>query len=162
MFLATLKVSMDLEPEVPTQDRERVMRSLRDKVRQSFNHRVIVRTDDDVSLFMALYDDSFERARERVEDLIELIDTAGEARIELSHAQVFSWFDGNFVETKDRLDLPNDGGRGDEQGAIGGGMSRHTQQDKMIVYNNEDDGDETSQGAASRFNRRQMRIPTRK
>lgn len=155
---------MDLEPEVPTQDRERVMRSLRDKVRQSFNHRVIVRTDDDVSLFMALYDDSFERTRERFEDLIELIDTAGEARIELSHAQVFSWFDGKFVETKDRLDLQHDGiHQSDDRGGAPGGLSQRNQQDKMIVYHNEDDNDDAAQGSrAAGLNRRTMRIPTRK
>lgn len=158
MFLATLFVSMDLDPEVPTVDREKVLRSLRDKLRQFFTHRISVRTDDDAALFVSLFDESFERAKSRIEDVLEKIEHTGEARVADHFAQVFEWFDGHFVETREELDVNEL--VGDGKGSL---MRRPNEagQSKMIVYK-EDEEDDDMSPLPTRFNRRTMRIPTRK
>ncbi len=45
MYLGVLYVTLDLEPEVTSSDREKLLRSLRDKLKNAFGQRMTVRTD---------------------------------------------------------------------------------------------------------------------
>lgn len=155
MFMATLYVSMDLEPEVPTVDREKVLRSLRDRLRQFYNHRAVIRTDEDTALFVSLFDENHERAKSRIDEVLEKIETASEARVFDSQIQIFEWFEGSFVETRE--DLEDESAARDPRS-----RSSRTSKDssKMIVYGEEEDEDFSPM--PTRFNRRTMRLPTRK
>jgi hypothetical protein len=180
MYLASLHVTLDLDPEVARTDRERVLRALRDKVKQVHGSRVSVRTDDDSAVVVALLDDNLERAKARLEEITELLDDAGQARILTSTGQVFAWFEGRFQETADSKAESGDeddlaGGRG--LGTFGNGLGMRAgftpkeRPERTIVYADEDEDDfnrspgpngrplaPTSQG----LGRRGLRIPTRK
>jgi len=157
MNLATACVSMDLEPEVPTADRERVMRALRDKLRSHLNHRITVRTDDDVSIFISLFDENLERAKSRLQDALDHVESTSEARIATQFTQIFTWFEGKFHEVRESL--------GEESYAESEtvGMSRDSNpkfEEKMIVYGEEED--EGFSPIPTRFRRRLVRLPARK
>lgn len=154
MYLATLFVTLDLEPEVPNVDREKVLRSLRDKLRQIYTHRITIRTDDESAVFVSLFDDGFERAKNRLEEVLEKIESTGHARIYDHHAQIFAWHEGQFVETRENLDINDTASGVDGKNVAAGASSSRT-----IVYT--DDEDEFST-MPSRLQRRSLRIPTRK
>ncbi len=98
MYLGVLYVTLDLEPEVTSSDRERLLRALRDKLKQVFGQRVTVRTDAEAAVMVAFFDESYARTKARCEEILEKIEGSGEARVEFSRSQIFSWFDGSFQE----------------------------------------------------------------
>lgn len=169
MYLASLHVTLDLEPEVAQGDRERVLRALRDKVKQYHSARVTTRTDDDSAIAIALLDDNLERAKTRLAEIADLLDDAGQARILTTTAQVFAWFDGRFQETADSRAERDD----DDNGQIG--FTPKERPAKTIVYADEDEDDFTRPAplggrrdapplapAHTGLGRRGFRIPTRK
>lgn len=172
MYLATVFVNLDLEPEVSQVDRERLLRSIRDRLKQNFGSRVTVRTNDDCAIVVALLDDHYGRSRGRLDEIVDRIDSYGEARIESSHAQVFAWYDGTFQETRVELNL-NDLGLGHTDrsadrslgSAANLGSRNSTRPERTIVYGDEDDTAFAGARAGaprSGFTRRSLRIPTRK
>ena len=88
MYLASLHVTLDLEPEVAQGDRERVLRALRDKVKQYHSSRVTIRTDDDSAIAIALLDDNLERAKTRLAEIADMLDEAlkGKGHVEVDLA----------------------------------------------------------------------------
>lgn len=171
MYLASLHVTLDLEPEVAQGDRERVLRALRDKVKQLHSSRVTVRTDDDSAIAVALLDDNLERAKARLGEIADLLDDAGQARILTTTAQVFAWFEGRFQETADSRAEREEDEASEHMAFIGKGRPA-----KTIVYADEDEDDfkrpppplagrrESTPLAPAHtgLGRRGIRIPTRK
>lgn len=98
MYLGVLYVTLDLEPEVTSNDRERLLRALRDRLRQSFGQRLTVRTDGESAVMAAFFDESYVRTKTRCDEILEKVDASGEARVEFSSAQIYAWFDGAFQE----------------------------------------------------------------
>ena len=158
MYLATVFVNLDLEPEVTQVDRERLLRSVRDRLKQNFGSRVTVRTDDDCAIVVALLDDHFGRARSRLDEIVDRIDSYGEARIDSSHAQVFAWYDGTFQETRGELNLAELG----LAHTANPGSRTSARLERTIVYGDEDDAAGFAGAPRSGFTRRSLRIPTRK
>lgn len=99
MYLGTLYVILDLEPEVTSTDRERILRKIRDRLRQAFSQRVTIRTDDEDAIAIALFDNSYGAVHARLDDITEHIENLGEARLSFSTPQVFRWYDGMFRST---------------------------------------------------------------
>ena len=158
MYLATLFVALDLEPEVTPFDRARLLRSLRDRLKQNFGSRITVRTDDDAAIMVAFFDDNYERLKIRLAAVIEKVDHAGEARISDTQSQTFAWFEGRFQETRDELAVLDC--ELDFSDLASSFTSRApSQKNTSIVYKHDDD--EFSE-FGSRTGRRNMRIPARK
>jgi hypothetical protein len=153
LYLGTVRLSFDLEPEVAQADRERVLRTLRDKVRNTLGHRVTVRTDDEDSVYVAVLDDNLERLKTRLDELADLLDNAGQARLLLATPQMFAWFEGAFEELAEskqaRLDEESESS---QRGSMGKSVLS-----KTIVYS-DDDHDTPSLP----LSRKGIRLPTRK
>jgi|1048.fasta_scaffold75839_1 hypothetical protein len=169
MYMATVHITLDLEPEVSSNDRERVLRTIRDRLRNSFGQRITVRTDEEASLWVAWLDDNFARLQDRLEEILERVDSAGQARV-LSHTeQWYCWFEGKFQETGSLADEFEDEDDGNDELSVRGGefmptrsaflTPRHNKNrfDKTIIYDREDETD-----TSSTLSRRQVRLPTRK
>ncbi|RDB35821.1 MAG: hypothetical protein DCC88_08240 [Spirobacillus cienkowskii] len=159
MYLASLYVVLDLDPEIMVTDRDRVLRSLREKLKQKFSHRITVRADENEgSLAVALFDDNFERIKSRLDDVHEKIDAIGEARVRFHQEQIFCWYNGKFVETNDSLAFSEQ----NTNHFKGNSTITHSfhRQEKTIVYTDKDD--EIASAIPSRYSRRSLRIPTRK
>lgn len=157
MYLAALCVALDIEPEVTRSDRERLLRSLREKLKQKLHHRVTIGVDyEDVCLFMSFFDENFERCKARIDSLYESIEAAGEARIRFYEEQIYRWFDGQFVEAASgilqapEMEVPTHRKLGHFQPS----------KEKTIVYADSEEDDMVP--ISSRFSRRNLRIPTRK
>lgn len=171
MYMATVHITLDLEPEVSSTDREKVLRAVRDRLKQAFGQRITVRTDEEASLWVAWLDDNFARLHDRLEEVLERVESAGQARVLDHDEQWFAWFEGKFVETgADFDDLLEDGE--EEQGPsrpgefmptrsafLTAGRSRNSV-DKTIIYKHDDEPERSS--ALGRNDRRQVRLPTRK
>lgn len=168
MYLATLHVTLDLDPEVALSERAKVLRSLRDKLKQHYGYRITIRTDDDAGLAVAFFDENYGPIKSRIKDVIDAIDGAGEARISVTQGQVFCWYDGRFQETRESLasDCDQTYGAGSGQDFDGGNNGRESStrrgQPKTIVYNNDDDDALAVIPPSGGFNRRNVRLPTRK
>ncbi len=163
MYLATIYVTFDLEPEVTTSHRERLLRSIRDRLRQNFGQRITIRTDDEASVTIAFFDESHGRVKARAEEMVERLESFGEARIFSSTIQVFQWFDGKYQETRESLtenedeQEEGDGLPGRLRAPVGGGRSRG--RDSTIRYDNEEDSGPDL--IPSRFGRRPIRTSER-
>ncbi|APJ03700.1 hypothetical protein [Silvanigrella aquatica] len=159
MYLASLYIVLDLDPEIMVTDRDRVLRSLREKLKQKFTHRITVRADEEeTSLAIALFDDNYERIKSRLDEIHEKVEAAGEARIRFHQGQIFCWFNGKFVETNDSLAY-SEQNLSDFKNATQITRSFRAQE-KTIVYTDKDD--DMNSSIPSRFSRRNIRIPTRK
>jgi hypothetical protein len=170
MYMATVHITLDLEPEVSSADREKVLRSIRDRLKQTFGQRITVRTDEEASLWVAWLDENFSRLQERLEDVLERIDSAGQARV-LDHTeQWFAWFEGKFSEIGGDASFLDEDEDETSQGRTGefmptrsafltGGISRN-RFEKTIIYEHDDEPDRSP--AMGRNVRRQVRLPTRK
>jgi hypothetical protein len=170
MYMASVHITLNLEPEVSSADRERVLRTIRDRLRQAFGQKITVRTDEEASLWVIWLDDNFSRLKSRLEDILERVESAGQARI-LNHTeQWFGWFDGKFTEAGQLAqDLEDE--EMSESGFAGGefvpprsafltARGDKNRFEKTIIYQHDDDSEDRS--ALSRTARRQIRIPTRK
>lgn len=159
MYLASLYIVLDLDPEVATSDRDRVLRSLREKLKQKFTHRITVRADEnETSLAIALFDDNYERIKSRLDEIQERIEAAGEARIRFHQGQIFCWFNGKFVETNESLAYSEQNLSEFKKGT--NITQAFRAREKTIVYTDKDD--DMASPIPSRFSRRNLRIPTRK
>lgn len=171
MFMATVHITLDLEPEVSSNDRERVLRAIRDRLKQALGQRITVRTDEEASLWVVWLDENFARLQDRLEEVLERVDSAGQARV-LSHTeQWFGWFDGKFQETGQTAADLNEEEDDDEDAHQSGeflptrsafltGRTLRNRLDRTIIYQHDD---ETEGGSGlGRNSRRQIRLPTRK
>ncbi|WP_186644317.1 hypothetical protein [Fluviispira vulneris] len=160
MYLASLYIVIDLDPEVVPSDRDRLLRSLREKLKQKFTHRITIRADEDeTSLAIAMFDDNYERIKARLDEIHEKVDAAGEARIRFHQGQIFCWFNGRFVETNESLAYSEENlSEFNQRTNI---SKAFRAREKTIVYTDKDD-DDMSSPVSSRFSRRNLRIPTRK
>lgn len=146
MYLAAFYVALDVDPEVTSFDRQRLLRSLREKLKQKFQHRLVAGIDaDEMAISVSFFDDSFERSKARIESIQESIEAAGEARIRFCQEQIYMWFDGQFVETEN------------ENQKFYQSMNA---KEKTIVYADAEEEDMVP--IPSRFSRKNFRIPTRK
>ena len=134
MHLAVAMVCLDLEPEVQPANRERILRAIRDRIKQNFGSKVAVRSDDSDKIFFSIFDDNYSRIKSRVQSLVDAVESVGESRILEYSEQYFSFHEGEFRET-DSLETP-----------VTGDVTR--------VYEKEETSD--------RNWRRQSRIPSRK
>lgn len=148
MYLGTVYVSLDLEPEVSPSDRERVLRHMRDRLRQQYGNKLTIRSDKDNALSFAMLEDNFERLKAHLHEIPDRMETLGEARVAYFRTQIFAWFEDRFVETKD--------GEHFEDNTDNSAVTIPYSQDEFAVSS---DGFSPFQ---TTFNRRQMRIPTRK
>ncbi|NBO39462.1 hypothetical protein EBU99_12865 [bacterium] len=169
--MATVHITLDLEPEVSSSDREKVLRSVRDRLKQAFGQRITVRTDEEASIWVAWLDENYSRLHDRLEDVLERVESAGQARV-LDHTeQWFAWFDGKFTETgldyedlegddDDRERFPRAGEFMPTRSAFLTGSNSRKSFDKTIIYKHDEEPDVNP--AVGRSDRRQIRIPTRK
>jgi hypothetical protein len=148
MYLGVLYVTLDLEPEVTSSDREKLLRSLRDKLKNAFGQRMTVRTDGESAVMVAFFDEGYARTKLRCDEILEKIEGSGEARVDFSQSQVFSWFDGSFQECVS--DEEND----DEEENDDGQTIRYAQP--------EDEEVQRPRLIPSRFSRKPMKPPVRR
>lgn len=166
MYLGTLHVTLDLEPEVLSADRERIFRRIRDRMRQLYGQRITVRTDDAETIAIAFLDSSYGRARERLEEMTERLESFSEARIAVSTPQVFQWFDGEFRSTAEvnelgEGELPLSGEQPRSRPGLKSGQQR--QRDVFRRYPQEDDeGGGGFPPIPTRFGRRPNKVPGRR
>lgn len=155
MYLASLYLTLNLDTEVSQFDRERVLRSLRDRLKQSFGSRITVRTDDDHAIAVGFFSDRLEAIETKCEAVMARIDAAGEARILSSQRQVFAWVGDEFRELEHER-------RGEGAGAQAtpGWAGFTGTNGRTVVYAQEDEDDRVEM--VSRPSRRQFRIPVRK
>ncbi len=150
MYLGILYVTLDLEPEVTCNDRERLLRALRDKVRAAFGQRLTVRTDGEAAIMCSFFDESYGRTRARCDEVLEKIDSSGEARVEFSNSQVFAWFEGAFQEC-----VEDDNEQEDDDSDESNETIRYADHD-------EDDSGQRPRMIPSRFGRRNVRASVRR
>lgn len=168
MYMATVHIILDLEPEVTSSDREKVLRSIRDKLKNSFGQRITVRSDEEASIWVAWLDENFTRLQSRLEEILDRVESAGQARV-LNHTeQWFAWFEGHFQETGENFeDLESDEELDGENGEfmpsrpafLTPGSSRNSF-GRTIIYKHDDESEGGS--ALGRSVRKQIRLPTRK
>ena len=162
MYLTSLYLTLNLDTEVSSFDRERVLRSLRDKLKTTFGSKITLRTDDGNAIVIAFLEDKLERIAPRCEALLARVDEAGEARVLSSQRQTFAWFEGEFTE------LPHESSYedlGETHLFVNRGLSSN--QGKTIVYSHPEEHlgtteDEDTGHTFRRPSRRQFRIPVRK
>lgn len=170
MYMATVHITLDLEPEVSSSDREKVLRAVRDRLKQTFGQRITVRTDEEASLWVAWLDDNFTRLQDRLEDVLERVESAGQARVLDHNEQWFAWFEGKFTEMG--ADFEDLEAEHDEASSVRAGEFMPTRSgfltgsgsrnrfEKTIIYKHDDEPEGNS--ALGRSDRRQVRLPTRK
>lgn len=162
IYLTSLYVLLNLDTEVSSFDRERVLRSLRERTKSTFGQSVTVRTDDDSALVFAFLEDSVERAHSRAEAVLTRLEEAGEARILSSMRQVFAWVDGEFRELEHERDY--DDTSETSAGFVSapsrrlGGRTERPQRDE----DEHADEDNLVGDMTRRTQRRNMRLPVRK
>jgi hypothetical protein len=98
MFLVSLHLTFQLDPETTTPDRERVLRSIRDRIKNNHGNRLTTRTDDDAAVALAFFDSSLSKAESRAEAILEEIENYSQARIDSQTVQFYEWFEGAFEE----------------------------------------------------------------
>ncbi|MBX9702653.1 MAG: hypothetical protein K2X39_00735 [Silvanigrellaceae bacterium] len=165
MYLSTASIALDLEPEVPSFNRERILRTLKERLKKQFHGRIIVRANKSGNgLMVAFFCDKFAKISPLMDEVFDKLESAGEARI-LSHKhQIFSWFEERFIETRDEiLDettknfdcLQKKQPSTDETHFL-----KLKASNKTIVYDHDDDYPKME--TMPRFSRKHIRIPTRK
>jgi hypothetical protein len=174
MFLTSLYILLNLDTEVSSFDRERVLRSLRERLKNSFGQSITLRTDTDSAIAVAFLEDSLERAHNRAEAVLSRLEEAGEARVLSVQTQIFAWHDGEFRE------LEHERTYDDMQEAEQSSMTMPMRQTKGRSRTKDSHGarrmnfgedfdelleetsDEMLGSMAKRQNRRNLRIPVRK
>lgn len=150
MHLVSLVIQIDLEPEVPTIDRERILRRLKNQLRSDFGHRVTVSDDNEVTLAVAFFDENYERAKHKIDKILERVEFTGEARIANVNSKIFAFYEGEFRETGAKRSQQNESDR--------------VFDNKTIRYQQDDDDDNLAplSPLPTRYGKRQLRIPARK
>lgn len=161
MYLTSLYLALNLDTEVSQFDRDRVLRSLRDRVQKNFGARVTVRPSEDHALMIAFFEVKLEKIDSKVESILNIIDAAGEARIRNCIKQTFAWYENEFSELEHEreahdLALAETAEvNSDRRGSKGGRSS------EMRIYEHDDDED-AEFGLLRNMGRRNVRLPVRK
>ena len=162
IYLTSLYVLLNLDTEVSSFDRERVLRSLRERLKSTFGQSITVRTDDDTAVVVAFLEEGLERAHSRAEAVLTRLEEAGEARILSSMRQIFAWDEGEFRELDHERDYDDASERSEQFAAAtsrrSGGRSHHGSRD----FDDLGDDDEGAGDVTRRTGRRNMRLPVRK
>lgn len=148
MHLTSLCLEFEVDDALAASDKDRIFRSIRDKINQKFRTKVVSTSHEDSnSLFIAFFDVNFQRGQSRATEIINFTESLSEVRIRTTHTQMNSWFEGEFVITNS--DSPDY----DE--------SHSKKPAKTIVYDNPEEDDPLF-SLPNRNLRRNLRIPTRK
>jgi hypothetical protein len=160
MYLASLYISFDLDPSIPQMDKDRLLLSLREKLKQKFKNKLSIKIDEpENAIAIAFFEHNFEKIRINANNIIEHFEERSEARISFHHEQIFSWFNGEFIDTQQNKVLSWDP-LNKHSNFNSKTSSLKTTDHKTIVYSDSDEDD--SVPIPSRFTRRNFRIPTRK
>ena len=160
MYLASLYICFDLDPSIPSTDKDRLLLSLREKLKQKFKNKLTVKIDDlENALAVAFFDHNYEKLKSHLSHILEHIESSSEARIGFYQEQIFSWFDGQFVDSQQNklFDLSTEKNKLLKSRRI---PTHSESQAKTIIYS--DNEDDENMPIPSRFARRNLRIPTRK
>jgi hypothetical protein len=108
MKFASMFIALDIPCESSFEDRGSILRIYKSKIQQKFSHKLVIQVDPEtLSLIILLLDNNKERLKSRVEKLLHYVDGIGEARIESSTVQIYSWFDNAFMEAlQERQHVP--------------------------------------------------------
>jgi hypothetical protein len=160
MYLASLYVSFDLDPSIPSPDKERLLLSLREKLKQKFRNKLSVKNDyQESSIVIAFFDHNYEKIKSNLHSILDHLEGSSEARIGFHHEQIFSWFNGQFVDSSQNKQFDHQ----EEKNKIlkSPRFTAYNEiREKTIIYSDHDE--EESMPIPSRFTRRNFRIPTRK
>ncbi len=100
MYLSLLHFELDLDPNISIPQKEKVLRSLREKLKCKFSNRIIVKVDGDKNGYhISFFEESFECCQSQIEMILVYAESTGESRIKNSIFQILSWFEDRFVET---------------------------------------------------------------
>ncbi|MES2615380.1 MAG: hypothetical protein V4591_08195 [Bdellovibrionota bacterium] len=156
MYLASLYVCFDLDPSIPQTDKDRLLLSIREKLKQKFRNKLTAKIDEmENSIAVAFFEHNYEKLKTHLHHISEYLEASSGARISFQQEQIFSWFNGQFSEANQNklFDLSEEKNK----------LTRSRQISAMaetIVYTNNED--EETMPIPSRFTRRNLRIPTRK
>lgn len=160
MYLASLYICFDLDPSIPQPDKDRLLLSLREKLKQKFKNKLTVKIDEaENSLAVAFFEHNYEKLKSNLNNIMEHFETSSEARIGFNHEQIFTWFNGEFVDSQQNnlFDLDTEKNKMLKSRRV----SALTEgREKTIIYS--DNEDDENMPLPSRFTRRNLRIPTRK
>jgi hypothetical protein len=162
MYLASLYICFDLDPSIPQTDKERLLLSLKEKLKQKFRNKLTLKIDDqENSLALAFFEHNYEKVQFYFNEILEFLEGRSEARIHFHHEQIFSWFQGQFVDSSQQNSFNINEEKNNVVHPPYKTLSAMETHKKTIVYSDKDE-DEDMSPIASRFARRNFRIPTRK
>ena len=148
MNFTSIFLSLDIEKENSFEDSGAILRKYRTKLQQQFLNKIAVQVEPDFNgLVILIIDNNLERLKNRIEKITSFIDEQGEARVNSVSTQIYSWFQGRFVETG--------------ANSTNMGYDIPTERQKIIVYDNEDNEPSFSL-MGTRSLRKSLRIPVRK
>lgn len=148
MHLTSLCLELEVDDALALSDKDRIFRSLRDKINQKFRPKVISAPHEDSnSLFIAFFDVNFQRCQSRALEIVNYTESLSEVRIRATQTQISSWFEGEFVTTNTTSP--------EHEEAQSKKLAR------TIVYDNPEEDDPLF-AMPNRNVRRNLRIPTRK
>lgn len=160
MYLASLYVSFDLDPSIPGADKDRLLLSLREKLKQKFKNKLTIRMNkEENGLAIAFFEQNYDKLKANFVSILDQIESCSEARIGFSQEQIFTWYQGQFIDSQDlnafapKKEVATSSSH---RGFTAAGELR----EKTIIYSDRDDDD--AMPIPSRFDRRNVRIPTRK
>ena len=160
MYLASLYISFDLDPSIPAMDKDRLLLSLREKLKQKFKNKLTVKINkEENAIATAFFDHNYEKLKSQLSNILESIESSSEARVGFYHEQVFSWFNGQFVDSHENKLFDINAEKNGIQNSRRNSASADSR-DKTIIYSDNDDDE--IMPIPSRFARRNFRIPTRK
>lgn len=126
MHLASFHFDLDLDPAISLPQREKVIRSLREKIKYKFSSRIIIKPDsNNQGYHLSFFGESFNFCQSQVEAILTYAESTGECRIKNPTYQIFRWHEDRFVDTpcpSQSLD-----------------PEKSKNNEKMIVYPDEDD-----------------------
>ncbi len=136
---------------MPGSDKESLLLSIREKIKQKSKHKYSSKTDEtESSIAIAFFTQSYEGAQSELKMISDYIENSSSSRISSTHEQIFQWYEGKFIATK-------------HSRTTGNLTSLKLYPDftrlKTVVYE-QDDSEQPKN--TSIFSRRSLRIPTRK
>lgn len=160
MYLASLYICFDLDPSIPSADKDRLLLSLREKLKQKFKNKLTVKIDEqENAIAVAFFEHNYGKLKSHLTHILEHLEASSEARISFQQEQIFSWFNGQFVDSRQNklFDVS------EEKNKMLKSRRMSTLAEvceKTIIY--ADTEDDEMAPITSRFIRRNLRIPTRK
>ncbi len=160
MYLASLYIYFDLDPSMVSADKDRLLLSLREKLKQKFKNKFASQIDEvENSLAIAFFNQNNEKINAYVKDIIDYLESTSEARLSSHTSQVFTWFNGQFIDS-DQTDLFNLSSESNQTNHSRRAACVKEVSQKTIVYSDTEEDDINP--IPSRFARRHLRLPTRK